>query len=66
MVVLEIFGRCPEDMYCVSGFFFIFHGDISLLSRGYYVGLLKVFNVCSEDILWVTWRYLIGVLEIFD
>jgi len=36
-----------------------------LVSRRYYVGLQKVFDVCPEDIWWVTWRYLIGVLEIF-
>jgi len=50
---------------CVREIFFIFPGGISLLSRRYYVGLLKVIDVCPEDIWWVSWRYLIGVLEIF-
>jgi len=50
----------------VSGSFFIFSEVISLFSRRFYVGLLKVFDVCHEDFWWLNWRYLIGALEIFD
>jgi len=50
----------------VLGISNVFPGYVSLVSRRYYVGLLKVFDVCLEDFWWVTWRYLIGVLEIFD
>jgi len=66
MDVKEIFDGCPGDMYCVSESFFIFAGDISLVSRRYYVGLLKLFDVCPEDIWWVTCRYLNGDLEMLD
>jgi len=30
------------------------------------VGVLEIFDRCPGDILWVSWRYLIGVLEIFN
>jgi len=51
---------------CVREISFIFPGDISLHNRRYYVGFLKVFDVCPEDIWWVSWIFLIGVMEIFD
>jgi len=46
--------------------FFNFPGDFSLVSRRYYVGLQKVFDMCPEYIWWMTWRYLFGVLGLID
>jgi len=43
MGVLEISNVCPVDI-------FIFPGDMSLVSRRYYVGLLKIFDRCPRDI----------------
>jgi len=31
-----------------------------------FVGSLEIFGRCLSDFLSVSWRYLIGVLEIFD
>jgi len=28
--------------------------------------VLKIFDACPGDIWWVSWRYLMGFLEIFD
>jgi len=30
------------------------------------MGVLEIFGSCPEDILSVSWRYLMSVLEIFD
>jgi len=30
------------------------------------MGDLEIFDNCPVDILWVSWRYFMGFLEIFD
>jgi len=30
------------------------------------MGVMFIFDILPADIWWVSWRYLVGVLEIFD
>jgi len=59
MGVLEIFDRCPGDLWSVSWRFLV--GVLEIL-----VGILEIFYLCPGDISTVCWRYFISFLQIFD
>jgi len=59
MGVIQIFYGCPGNILIVLGIFDGCPGDI-------FMGVLEILYGCHGDIYRVSWRYLMGFIEIFD
>jgi len=58
MGVLEIFYWCLRDIL-------LFYFRHLLVSWRYFICLMDIFYLCPGDILFLSCRYFIGVVEIF-